>query len=58
MAAKYAKIDRVGSLDADFQQFLLVQTFWNKCVLYFNEYQKIQISEEKQKVFLNLKKNK
>ena len=56
MAAKYAKIDRVDSLDADFQQFLVVQTFWNKCVLYCNEYQKIQISEEKQKVFLNLKK--
>ena len=28
MAAKYAKIDRMGSLDADFKEVLLVQTFW------------------------------
>ena len=29
MSAKYAKIDRVGSLNEDFQQVPLVQTFWN-----------------------------
>ena len=29
MAAKYAKIDRVGSLDADFKQVPLVQTSQN-----------------------------
>ena len=29
MAANYAKIDRVGSLDAGFQQVPLVQNSWN-----------------------------
>ena len=29
MAAKSTKNDRVGSLDADFQQVPLVQIFWN-----------------------------
>ena len=28
MAAKYAKIDRVGNVDASFQQVPLVQNFW------------------------------
>ena len=29
MATKYAIMDRVDSLDADFQQLPLVQNFWN-----------------------------
>ena len=29
MAAKYAKNDRVGSLDAGFQQVPLIEIFWN-----------------------------
>ena len=51
MAAKYAKIDRVGSLDADFQQIPLLQTFWNfqNTVM---EHQSFNIIEEKQKIFL------
>ena len=28
MAAKYSKMDRVGSMDAGFQQVPLVQNFW------------------------------
>ena len=42
------KIDRVGSLDAGFQQVQLAQNFWNLHDI-FMEHQWFKISEEKQK---------
>ena len=55
MAAKYAKkIDGVGSLDVDFKQVPLVQTFSN---LHIVMEQLLKNNDEKQNLFFNLKKN-
>ena len=49
VAAKYAIIDRVGSLDAGFQQIPLVQNFWNFHDIVM-EHQKFEITEENQNI--------
>ena len=51
MAAKYAKIDRVDTLDADFQQVPLGQIS-EIFTIYFTIH--FKISEEKQKIFFNI----
>ena len=48
MAAKYAKIDRVGNLDVGFQQVTLAQNFLNFHNIVI-EHQLFKINEEKQK---------
>ena len=48
MATNYAKIDRVGNLNAGFQQVSLVQTFWNFHFIVM-EYHYFKICEEKWK---------
>ena len=52
IAAKYAQINRIGSLDARFQQVPLVQNFLNfLCIV--TEHQYFKVSEKKQKIFFN-----
>ena len=48
VAAKYAKIDRVGNLDVGFQQVTLAQNFWNFHNIVI-EHHLFKINEEKQK---------
>ena len=48
MAANYAKINKVGRSDADFQQAPLVQNFWNLHDIVM-EHQWYKSSDEKQK---------
>ena len=50
MVSNYANIDRVGSLDAGFQQVPLVQKFWNFHYMVI-EHRFFKISEEKQNIF-------
>ena len=57
MVAKYAKLERVDRLAANFQQAPLVQNFWNFHNIVI-EHQKIKISEEKEKLFFNKKNPK
>ena len=56
IAAKYAQINRIGSLDAGFQQVPLVQNFLNFLRI-VTEHQYFKVSEKKQKIFFNKSKN-
>ena len=55
MAAKYAKIDRVDTFDADFQQVPLVQNFWNfPNIVMDHQWFKIRNKKSKQNFFNNI----
>ena len=56
MAADYAKIDRVASLDASFQQVPLLQNFWNFHNIVMKQ-QSFKISKEMWKKNIFLDKN-